>query len=94
MLETKQRKECRKIYCAPGNAGIANVAECVNIGDTNIEELLKFAKENEIGLTIVGPEVPLVMGIVDEFEKEGLRVFGPNKNVLNLKEAKLFQKNL
>lgn len=64
-----KEKNVEKVYCAPGNAGITNVAECVNIGDTNIEELLKFAKENEIGLTIVGPEVPLVMGIVDEFEK-------------------------
>lgn len=92
MLETKQRKNVEKIYCAPGNAGIANVAECVNIGDTNIEELLKFAKENEIGLTIVGPEVPLVMGIVDEFEKEGLRVFGPNKKCAQLEGSKAFSK--
>lgn len=92
MLETKQRKNVEKVYCAPGNAGITNVAECVNIGDTNIEELLKFAKENEIGLTIVGPEVPLVMGIVDEFEKEGLRVFGPNKKCAQLEGSKAFSK--
>ena len=87
-----KEKNVEKIYCAPGNAGIANVAECVNIGDTNIEELLKFAKENEIGLTIVGPEVPLVMGIVDEFEKEGLRVFGPNKKCAQLEGSKAFSK--
>ena len=85
-----KEKNVEKIYCAPGNAGIANVAECVNIGDTNIEELLKFAKENEIGLTIVGPEVPLVMGIVDEFEKE--RVFGPNKKCAQLEGSKAFSK--
>ncbi len=87
-----KEKNVEKIYCAPGNAGIANVAECLNIGDTNIEELLKFAKENEIGLTIVGPEVPLVMGIVDEFEKEGLRVFGPNKKCAQLEGSKAFSK--
>lgn len=87
-----KEKNVEKIYCAPGNAGIANVAECVNIGDTNIEELLKFAKENEIGLTIVGPEVPLVMGIVDEFEKEGLRAFGPNKKCAQLEGSKAFSK--
>lgn len=87
-----KEKNVEKIYCAPGNAGIANVAECVNIGDTNIEELLKFAKENEIGLTIVGPEVPLVMGIVDKFEKEGLRVFGPNKKCAQLEGSKAFSK--
>lgn len=88
-----KEKNVEKIYCAPGNAGIANVAECLNIGDTNIEELLKFAKENEIGLTIVGPEVPLVMGIVDEFEKEGLRVFGPNKKCAQLEGSKAFSKD-
>ncbi|MCC0783670.1 phosphoribosylamine--glycine ligase [Clostridioides sp. ES-S-0108-01] len=88
-----KEKNVEKIYCAPGNAGIANVAECVNIGDTNIEELLKFAKENEIGLTIVGPEVPLVMGIVNEFEKEGLRVFGPNKKCAQLEGSKAFSKD-
>lgn len=86
-------KNVEKVYCAPGNAGIANVAECVNIGDTDIEELLKFAKENKIGLTIVGPEVPLVMGIVDEFEKEGLRVFGPNKKCAQLEGSKAFSKD-
>lgn len=88
-----KEKNVEKIYCAPGNAGIANVAECLNIGDTNIEELLKFAKENKIGLTIVGPEVPLVMGIVDEFEKEGLRVFGPNKKCAQLEGSKAFSKD-
>ena len=68
-----------KIYCAPGNAGIAKVAQCVNISDSDIENLVKFAKENNIDLTVVGPEVPLVNGIVDEFEKKGLKIFGPNK---------------
>lgn len=74
-----KEKNVEKIYCVLGNVGIVNVVECVNIGDINIEEFLKFVKENEIGLIIVGLEVLLVMGIVDEFEKEGLRVFGFNK---------------
>lgn len=82
-----------KIYCAPGNAGISNVAQCVNIGDSDIEALLQFAKENKIDLTIVGPEVPLVAGIVDEFEKENLKVFGPNKNCARLEGSKAFSKD-
>lgn len=81
-----------KIYCAPGNAGIYNVAECVNIGDSDVEALLQFAKENEIDLTIIGPEVPLVAGIVDEFEKENLKVFGPNKKCAQLEGSKAFSK--
>ncbi len=82
-----------KIYCAPGNAGISSVAECVNIGDSNIEGLLQFVKENKIDLTIVGPEVPLVEGIVDEFEKENLKIFGPNKNCAKLEGSKAFSKD-
>ena len=82
-----------KIYCAPGNAGISNVAECVNIGDSDIENLLKFAKENKIDLTIVGPEIPLVAGIVDVFEKEGLKIFGPNKKCAQLEGSKAFSKD-
>lgn len=82
-----------KIYCAPGNAGISNVAECINIGDGDIEALLQFAKTNEIDLTIVGPEVPLVAGIVDEFEKENLKVFGPNKKCARLEGSKAFSKD-
>lgn len=72
-------KDVEKIYCAPGNPGIAKVAECVNIGDSDIDALVKFAKEKEIDITVVGPEVPLVMGLTDAFEAEGLKVFGPNK---------------
>ncbi|MGL5313156.1 MAG: phosphoribosylamine--glycine ligase, partial [Peptostreptococcaceae bacterium] len=79
-----------KIYCAPGNAGITDVAECLNINDSDIDSLVKFAKENSIDLTIVGPEVPLVKGIVDEFEKCGLRVFGPNKECAQLEGSKAF----
>ena len=79
-----------KIYCAPGNAGISNVAQCKDIQDSNIENLLNFAKENQIDLTIVGPEIPLVAGIVDKFEKEGLKIFGPNKKFAQLEGSKAF----
>ena len=82
-----------KIYCAPGNAGISNVAECIDIGDSDIENLLKFAKENQIDLTIVGPEIPLVAGIVDVFQKEGLKIFGPNKKCAQLEGSKAFSKD-
>ncbi len=68
-----------KIYCAPGNAGIAAQAECVPIKDSDIEGLLSFAAEKEIDLTVVGPEVPLSAGITDRFASAGLRVFGPSK---------------
>ena len=68
-----------KIYCAPGNAGIAQYAECVAIGAMEFEKLAAFAKEHEVDLTIVGMDDPLVGGIVDVFESEGLRVFGPRK---------------
>ena len=82
----------KKIYCAPGNAGISNVAECVSIGESDIKSLLQFAKEENIDLTIVGPEVPLVAGIVDEFEKENLKIFGPNKKCAKLEGSKAFSK--
>ena len=82
-----------KIYCAPGNAGISSVAKCIDIQDSDIENLLKFAKENQIDLTIVGPEIPLVAGIVDAFEKEGLKIFGPNKKCAQLEGSKSFSKD-
>ena len=82
-----------KIYCAPGNAGISNVAQCIDIQDSDIENLLNFAKENKIDLTIVGPEIPLVAGIVDKFEKEGLKIFGPNKKCAQLEGSKSFSKD-
>lgn len=69
-----------KIYCAPGNAGIAEFAECVPIGAMEFDKLAAFAKENAVDLTVVGMDDPLVGGVVDVFEKEGLRVFGPRKN--------------
>ena len=83
-----------KIYCAPGNAGIAEYAECVDIGAMEFEKLAAFAKEKEIDLTIVGMDDPLVGGIVDVFEAEGLRVFGPRKNAAILEGSKAFSKDL
>ncbi len=83
-----------KIYCAPGNAGIAQVAECVDIGAMDFEGLVGFAKDKNIDLTVVGMDDPLVGGIVDAFEKEGLRVFGPRKNAAVLEGSKAFSKDL
>ena len=87
-------KHLDKLYCAPGNAGIAELAECVPITPMEFDKLAAFAKENEIGLTIVGMDDPLVGGIVDVFEKEGLRVFGPRKNAAILEGSKAFSKDL
>lgn len=87
-----QENKVEKIYCAPGNAGISKIAKCIDIKDDDINKLLGFAKENEIDLTIVGPEVPLVEGIVDEFEKENLKIFGPNKECSRLEGSKAFSK--
>lgn len=83
-----------KIYCAPGNAGIAEFAECVPIGAMEFEKLAAFAKENAVDLTVVGMDDPLVGGVVDVFEKEGLRVFGPRKNAAILEGSKAFSKDL
>ena len=83
-----------KIYCAPGNAGIAEYAECVDIGAMEFERLAAFAKEQKIDLTVVGMDDPLVGGIVDVFEAEGLRVFGPRKNAAILEGSKAFSKDL
>ena len=87
-------KKVDKIYCAPGNAGISEVAECVPIGAMEFDKLVAFAKEKEIDLTVIGMDDPLVGGIVDVFEKEGLRVFGPRKNAAILEGSKAFSKDL
>ena len=89
-----QSKKVDKIYCAPGNAGISEVAECVPIGAMEFDKLVAFAKEKEIDLTVIGMDDPLVGGIVDVFEKEGLRVFGPKKNAAILEGSKAFSKDL
>ena len=89
-----QSKKVDKIYCAPGNAGISEVAECVDIKAMEFDKLVAFAKENDIDLTVVGMDDPLVGGIVDAFEAEGLRVFGPRKNAAILEGSKAFSKDL
>ena len=83
-----------KIYCAPGNAGITEFAECVNIKAMEFDKLVAFAKENAIDLTIIGMDDPLVGGVVDAFESEGLRVFGPRKNAAIIEGSKAFSKDL
>ena len=83
-----------KLYCAPGNAGIAEVAECVNISVMEFDKLTAFARENQIDLTIIGPDDPLAAGAVDAFEAAGLRVFGPRKNAAILEASKAFSKDL
>ena len=83
-----------KIYCAPGNAGISQVAECVPIGAMEFEKLVSFAKENRIDLVIVGMDDPLVGGLVDEMEAAGIRTFGPRKRAAVLEGSKAFSKDL
>ena len=83
-----------QIYCAPGNAGIGKIAECVPIGAMEFEKLAAFAKENAVDFTIIGMDDPLAGGIVDVFEREGLRVFGPRKNAAILEGSKAFSKDL
>jgi len=89
-----QSPKVDKIYCAPGNAGIGLLAECVDIKIGDIEKLKEFAIKNNIDLTVVGPEMPLVQGIVDEFEKAGLKIFGPNKSAAAIEGSKYFTKQL
>ncbi|MBQ5734003.1 MAG: phosphoribosylamine--glycine ligase [Lachnospiraceae bacterium] len=92
--KVSQSKKVDKIYCAPGNAGIAQIAECVDIGAMEFDKLVAFAKEKAIDLTVIGMDDPLVGGVVDAFEKEGLRVFGPRKNAAILEGSKAFSKDL
>lgn len=90
----KQSPKIDKIYCAPGNAGIAQDAQCVDIGAMEIEKLVAFAKKEGIDFTIIGMDDPLVAGVVDAFEAEGLRVFGPRKNAAIIEGSKSFSKDL
>lgn len=88
----KQSKKVSRIFCTPGNGGIASIATCVNIKVDNIKALVSFAQRNKIGLTVVGPEVPLANGIVDEFQKRRLRIFGPDKKAARIESSKIFAK--
>ncbi|MDO4546027.1 MAG: phosphoribosylamine--glycine ligase, partial [Bacillota bacterium] len=87
-----QSPKITELFCAPGNAGIADVARCVDIGAEDMEGLCAFAANEKIDLAVIGPEVPLAMGIVDQLEKAGVRVFGPNKKCSQLEASKSFTK--
>ena len=89
-----QSPKVKNIYCTPGNAGIAEQAECVSIRADDIPQLVSFAQQNKIDLTLVGPELPLTLGIVDEFEKRGLRICGPHKSAAVIEGSKIFAKDL
>ncbi|MEK4249381.1 phosphoribosylamine--glycine ligase [Paenibacillus sp. FSL W7-1287] len=90
----KKSSKVNKLYCAPGNAGIAQIAECVPIGVFQFDELVAFAKEASIDLVFVGPDDPLAQGIVDAFEAAGIPAFGPNKAAAEIEGSKIFMKNL
>jgi phosphoribosylamine--glycine ligase len=92
--KTAQSSSVQKLYCAPGNAGIAEIAECVDIKVMDTDKQIAFAKEHEIDLTIIGPDDPLVAGAADAFAAAGLRVFGPNKSAARLEGSKSFSKDL
>ena len=89
-----QSPRCKKLYCAPGNGGISQIAQAVNINADDIDALLKFAKEEKIDLTVVGPEGPLVKGIVDSFLSQKLKIFGPTKELARIEGSKVFAKEL
>ncbi len=89
-----QSKMADKIFCAPGNGGIARQAECVDIASDDIAGLLEFARKEKIDLAVVGPEAPLSNGIVDEFEKNGLKIFGPGMSAARLEASKVFSKEM
>ena len=89
-----QSQQVSRLYCAPGNAGIAKLAECVPLAITDSDGLLAFATENGIDLTVVGPEVPLIAGLVDLFEQRGLRIFGPAREPAQLEGSKAYAKGV
>ena len=89
-----QSRRVKKIFCAPGNAGIADLATCVPIGAMEIEKLIQFAKKEAIDLTVVGPEAPLSLGIVDIFQKKGLKIFGATRKAAEIEYSKSFAKSL
>ncbi|GMQ62931.1 phosphoribosylamine--glycine ligase [Vallitalea maricola] len=89
-----QSKRVDKIYCAPGNAGISELAQCVDISATDIKGLLDFALSNPVDLTVVGMDDPLMLGVVDVFENKGLKIFGPKQNAAIIEGSKIFSKDL
>jgi len=89
-----QSPKVSQVYCAPGNAGISRLAQCVNIDADSIEKLVGFTKKEKIDLTVVGPELPLSQGIVNEFNQQGLKIFGPSKEAAEIESSKVFSKYL
>ena len=89
-----QSPKVEKIYCAPGNGGISKLAECVNISATDTDAMVEFAKKENIDLVMVAPDDPLVLGMVDAMEKEGIRAFGPRANAAIIEGSKVFSKDL
>ena len=89
-----QSASVEKVYCVPGNPGIAQIAECVPMDITDNDALVAFALENKIDLTIVGPEVPLANGVVDAFRAKGLAIFGPTQAAAQIEGSKSFAKDL
>jgi phosphoribosylamine--glycine ligase len=89
-----QSPRVKEVFCAPGNGGIARQAQCLDIAADNLEALARFAKDTKIDLTVVGPEMPLCLGIVDLFKKEGLKIFGPSKAAARIEGSKTFAKDL
>ncbi len=90
----QQSPKVERVYCAPGNAGISKNAKCIDIQSTDIEALVRFAKAEEINLTVVGPEQPLARGVTDRFIEEKLKIFGPSEAAAQIETSKVFSKNL
>ena len=89
-----QSSLCKKIYCIPGNAGIANLAQCIDININDCDQIINWASHNNIDLVVVGPELPLTMGIVDKLQQKNIKVFGPNKKAAQIEESKIFMKQI
>lgn len=92
--QINQSPKVSQIYCAPGNAGISQLAQCIKIDADNIEKLVNFAQKEKVDLTIVGPELPLSQGIVNEFNRRGLKIFGPSQEAIEIESSKVFSKYL
>jgi len=90
----RQSSKVSGVLCAPGNAGIEEIATCVDVAANDLEGLVRLAEREGVGLTVVGPEIPLALGIVDAFEEEGMRVFGPSRDAVQLEASKSFAKDL
>ncbi len=93
-LACSQSKLCTELLCAPGNPGMAKIGECINVSDSDVQGLVQLAKERQVDLTVVGPEATLALGIVDAFQAEGLKIFGPTKVATQVESSKDFAKKI